>query len=364
MELFRHGLTPQREHLVRNTRQGIRDQTLLTSDLLVFLLHLREIHFDPAFSEWGSSVAHIRRNRGALWKRAVDIWATHIYFAGNWDDLPLDKLPVHLFEMFFWVLDYLSDWQIEEDFGIYFPGGLKREEAKETLRHLYGVPKQGRISDERSGFVLLVNKETSDPRDLAFVRQLIRLCDFDALNMTPVSMVDYVELFQRALRQLGIGAWRLDADEQLYLQLHFLACLHNTIIDLDYNLLGSVPGKESEKYTAMVSASAMGKNLSLDVAFYYYNERGHLDQVDLESGDERFPNLTYPVITTDLPEGEYLLESDENVAACLYNHPVEVILHRGQPRLIAMERNRCVFPVTPDRTKPPRPGYQFRSIPE
>lgn len=321
----------------------------------MLFLHLREIQFHEAFFEWGSSVAHTRRDRGTIWKDAVNIWAAHIYFAGiNWNDLPLEKLPIYLFDMFFWVLDFLSDWQLANDFDDLYAGGITREEAKQTLSHLYGNPKQKREPDEKSGFVFLVNKETSDLNDLEFVRRLIRLCDFDALNMTPRSMLYYVELFELALRRLGGVPWHLSLGEAIYLQLHFLVCLHNTIIDLDYDIFESVTGKSGAAYTAMLSASAMHKNLSLDIAFYYRDEQGALDQVDLESGDEKLPNLTYPVITTDLSEKIYLLENDENIIPCLYNHPLEVILHFGEPRLIALDRTNCSFPVTEDRTNPNR----------
>jgi hypothetical protein len=125
--------------------------------------------------------------------------------------------------------------------------------------------------------------------------------------------------------------------------------MHNTIVDVNCDLIGSVFGHPSRTYTAMLSASAMYDNLTLDIAFYYRDDKGNLEQVDLESGDERFPTLTYPVITTDLPEKKHLLESDENIRACLYNYPLEIKTHRGRPRLIAVERQRCPFPVTRNR---------------
>jgi len=359
--LFPNNLTPSRDYLVRTVRRGIRDRTLRTTDLMLLIVHLREIGFDDVFFEWGSSVAHTRRNRGVLWKSAVDIWATHVYFSTvDWNNIDLRKLPIPLFEMFFWILDFLTNWQFRNDFIDLYPQEITRDEAKQTLNYLYGAPRQKdrRRPDEQSGFVLLVNEKTSDARDLAFVRRLIRLCEIDALNMTPKPMSGYVDLFERALRQLGAVPWKLDDEERTYLQLHFLICLHNTIIDLDYDFLGSVVAEPATPCGAMLSASAMGRNLSLDMAFYFRKDDGSLEQVDLESGDKRYPNLTYPIITTDLSEYEFLLESDDNILACLYNHPLAVKMYRGQPRLIALDRTNCVFPVTRDRTKPrlPRPN--------
>ena len=369
MELFRDNLTPSRNHLLHTVRRGITNRRLRTNDLMLLFVHLREIGFE-AFSEWGHSVAHIRRNRGALWKQAVDIWAAHIYFKElDWKSIPLARLPVHVFETFLWLIDYLSDWQFRTDFAHIYPHGITREEAKETLHHLYSRParpKNKRKPDEKSGFVFLVNEKTSDPRDLAFVRKLIRICDVDALNVPPVPMSEYVGRFENVLRRLGATPWRLNAQEKVYLQLHFLICLHHTMIDVDYDILRSVISKpitaytpveeSSDSYTAMIAVSAMRQNLSLDIAFYFREKNGSLDQVDLESGDTRYPNLSYPIITTDLAEHIFLVESDDNIRACLFNHPLDVRIHGGQPRLVALDRMNCPFPITRTRTKRRRPG--------
>jgi hypothetical protein len=349
--LFHNNLTPSRDYLVRSIRQGITTRKLRTNDLLLLFIHLRELALDEfaEFIEWGNSVAHMRRDRGPLWKQAVDIWAAQLYFRDlDWRNIPLARLPTHVFETLLWLIDYLSDWQVRHDFG-----GITRDEAKHTLFHLYSPPRKPkgpRGQDERSGFVYLVSEQTSDPRDLAFVRQLIRFCDVDALNIPPAPMSHYVQLFQRALRLLGARPWKLDAQEQIYIQLHFLICLHHTIIDIDYDVLASVVDKPATPYTAMLCASAMHKTLSLDIAFYYREPNGNLDQVDLDSGDKRYPNLTYPVIATDLAEKRYLLESDVNILACLFNHPLAVRIHKGEPRLIALDRTHCPYPVRRTRT--------------
>jgi hypothetical protein len=189
-----------------------------------------------------------------------------------------------------------------------------------------------------------------------FLRSLMTFCDVEALNMPPTLMSTYVDLFEHALRKLGATPWRLTEEERIYLQLHFLVCLHNTTVDVDYDALASVPSEPAAPRMPMLAVSAVQKNLSLDIAFYYRQENGSLDQVDLKSGDERFPNLSYPAITTDLPESEFLLESDENIAACLFNHPLDVVIYERQPRLVALDRTNCPFQITPDRTKPRRPG--------
>jgi hypothetical protein len=359
-ELFPNNLTPSRDHLLRMVRCGIRDRTLRPNDLMLLFVHLREIGFDEAFSDWGHSVAHVRRNRGALWKQTVDIWAAQTYFVNlDWHSLPVERLPVHVFETFFWLLDFLTDWQIRNDFADIYPDGINREEAKDILRGLYIYPsdsKNRRVRDDRSGFVFLLDEAARDPRELELVRRLIRFCDVDALNMPPTPMLTYVDLLERAFRKLGATPWRLNDQERIYIQLHFLVCLHNTMVDLSYDVLDSICSEPETPRMAMLAVSALRKNLSLDIAFYYRQADGSLDQIDLKSGDERFPNLSYPVINTDLAESEFLVESDENIAACLFNHPLDVIIYKRQPRLIALDRTNCPFRITADRTRPRRPG--------
>ena len=350
MELFPHNLTPVREHLFRKVRKAIRDQTLQTSDLMLLLLHLREIKLHEDFFEWGSSVAHSRRNRGTIWQDAVDIWATHAYFAQHKSKPPpLKRLPVWLFNSFFLLIDHHSEWQLEKDFGDLFSGKADREELKATLRHLYAPPKQKRDATERGSFVFLVHETANSPDDLRFVRRLIKFCDSNALNVPPRPMSEFVSIFESALQKLRVTPWRLTPVERRYLQLHLLVCMHNTIVEVDYDLIASVLERPSRAYTAMLSVSAMYDHLTLDIAFYYRDVKGNLEQVDLESSDERFPTLTYPVIATDLPEKSFLLESDENIRACLFNHPLEITMHREKPRLIALERHRCPFPPTKNR---------------
>jgi hypothetical protein len=367
--LFPNQLTPQRDSLVRKVRAGIRDRTLNTSDLTLLILHLREIRFHPAFAEWGNSVAHVRRTRGVLWNQAVGIWATHLFFLGSRpSEISLKRLPLSVYETLFLAIDFLAEWQLQEDFRDIFPAGITRDDAKRTLAHLYGRPTLARsnaaIPDPRAGFVFLFNERGCDPRDLAFVRRLIDFCAPDALNIPPQPMLTFVELFERALRRFGVPKWRLDEGERIYLQLHFLVCLHNTIIGIDYDALSSLLDQPSSKYTAMLAASAMRKNLSLDIAFYFRKPNGCLDQVDLHSGDERFSNLTYPVIITDLPEREYLLENDDNIIASLVNHPLEVIMYRRRPRLIALDRGNAEFPPTPNRaaSRPDDPSALLKSL--
>jgi hypothetical protein len=359
--LFPDNLTPQRDYLVRKVRRGIEERTLNNSDLMMLVLHLREMRFDPAFSDWGNSVAHVRRSKGAVWKQTANIWATHLFFINSDDEqISLRRLPVPIYETLMWVIDFLSDWQLKTDFDDLFPGGITRAEAKSTLEHLYSAPsspmeeKSNPASDPRVGFVFLVNERGCDPRDLVFVRRLIEFCDVDALNVPPKPMLFYVDIFERALRRLGIPRWRLDDGERTYLQLHFLSCLHNTIIAIDYDALGSLLGKPTSGFTAILAASAMQHTLSLDIGFYYRKPNGCLDQVDLQSGDERFPNLTYPVIVTDLPEQEYLLENDTNIIASLVNHPLDVVMYNRRPRLIALDRGNSEFPPTRNRAIPRR----------
>lgn len=367
--LFPNHLTPQRDYLVRKVRAAILDRTLNTSDLTLLILHLREIRFHQAFAEWGHSVAHVRRTRGALWNQAIGIWATHLFFLGSQSsEISLKRLPLSVYETLFLAIDFLGDWQLLEDFRDIFPAGITRDDAKRTLAHLYGRPTLTKnpadVADPRAGFVFLFNERGCDPKDLAFVRRLIEFCAPEALNIPPQPMLTFVELFERAFRRFGVPKWRLDEGERIYLQLHFLVCLHNTIIAIDYDALASLLDQPSSKYTAILAASAMRTNLSLDIAFYFRKPNGCLDQVDLHSGDERFPNLTYPVIMTDLPETEYLLENDDNIIASLVNHPLDVIMYRRRPRLIALDRGNAEFPPTPNRAVPRRddPSMLLKSI--
>ncbi|HUP77079.1 MAG TPA: hypothetical protein VM260_00870, partial [Pirellula sp.] len=172
-ELFPDNLTPSRDHLVRRVRAGISQGTLHPSDLMVLFMHLREFGFHAAFSDWGHSVAHVRRDRGALWNEAMNIWATQIFFGHcEASSAPIANLPVNVFDTLLWLLDFLSEWQIRNDFIELYPDGITRDEAKAVLRSLYvdrGDLKKRNLADRQPGFVFLVSEQV-EARDLSFVR--------------------------------------------------------------------------------------------------------------------------------------------------------------------------------------------------
>ena len=77
-------------------------------------------------------------------------------------------------------------------------------------------------------------------------------------------------------------------------------------------------------------------------------EGNYLEQANLYSPD-RFERFRWPIISTQLDEKVYLLESDPNIRGCLYNHPLEVRRYGGEPMIIALERQNARFKTTRSR---------------
>src|SRR5258706_12975537 len=130
--LFKHYLTPQRRHLVQQVRRGIRNQSLRTTDLQVCLLHFREAGLGDELSEWGSAIAHVKRNRGAHWTWALGICATQIYYDHLDPYQPsVTPLPLVVFNTIVGLIQGTEDWQLRTDFG------KPKEELLAILHHLY-----------------------------------------------------------------------------------------------------------------------------------------------------------------------------------------------------------------------------------
>src|ERR1700730_13928992 len=62
----------------------------------------------------------------------------------------------------------------------------------------------------------------------------------------------------------------------------------------------------------MLDVSSMGHTLSLAIAYYYLEENKHLEQGNINRTG-RFPLYSYPLVSTELDERIYLLESDQNI---------------------------------------------------
>jgi hypothetical protein len=92
----------------------------------------------------------------------------------------------------------------------------------------------------------------------------------------------------------------------------------------------------------------MDDTLGLDVAFYQLEDGRYLEQANIRSPD-KWERFRTPLITTDLDEKKYLLESDPNIRACLFNHPLEVRRDRVNPVIVALNRQNARFKATRSR---------------
>jgi len=141
------------------------------------------------------------------------------------------------------------------------------------------------------------------------------------LSIGPTPLDSIVDAIDDAFLELGVCQKRFTRTERIYLQLHLLVSLHNVLIDVRSGVFEKVTGILPATHQAMLPVSAMDDTLSVDIAFYYYEDGKHLEQAALRSPD-RFERFRWPLISTNLDEKKYLLESDLNIRCCLYNRPL------------------------------------------
>jgi hypothetical protein len=349
-KLFPRDLTPQRQHLLRTTWRDIEKGVLRTSDLQICLLHFPQCGFkDIWFFESGSSIAHTRRNQGVLWSKALDVLTTHLYYQElDPEKTKIDILPLNIFQTIKLLLKEGEERQVANELSDIYPHGISKTELIFTLDHMYS---KGKISSKRredESFVFLVSQGNAT-EDLRLMKRLILYCEEMALGIPSIPIGDLANAVDDAFRTLEISTRPLTADESAYLQLHLLVCFHNVLFDVQSQILETIAGTK-RPHQAMLAVNSMGDMLSLDIAYYYLEENKHLEQGDINRTG-RFPLYSYPLVSTELDESIYLLETDQNIRVFLHNHPLEVRYRGRFPVLVALDRKNSRFKITRSRQK-------------
>lgn len=349
--LFKHNLTPQRRHLLQEVRRGIRKQTLRTSDLQLCFLHFREAKINNACWEWGSSIAHVKRDQGDIWKKALNIWATHLYFEHLNPNRPkITALSRDVFDTIIGLIQEADEIQLQRDLEDLYPLGVTKEEILATVNHLYSSvkPRERRSNPkELEGFVHQISRGGHEREDIELVRRLILHCEQKALNIPPVPMKEIVDAIEKAFVTTEPNHKPFTTEEQNYLQLHLLVSLHNLLFDIDPKAFKAITGRKLPADQPMLTVSAQEYMLELAVDFFYLEKGRHLETRDFSCHQN---NCYYPLFSTELECSKYLLEGDGNIRSCLFNHPLEVRVHRGRPVIVALERQWARFKPNRPRT--------------
>ena len=154
--LFEYNLTPQVRHLLVDVRRRIRAQTLRTGDLKHCLLHFREAAASDEIWELGSAVAHSKRDRGSIWTRVRNVWATQMYYEGLGANEPrVSPLPVDIYTAILECIQTTDGMQLARDLRI--PKRLLKSSF--SGEKTYGFPKK---SDGRFSIKWLIQRPAKD----------------------------------------------------------------------------------------------------------------------------------------------------------------------------------------------------------
>jgi len=198
--IFERGLTSQRRHLLRQTRERIRRSSLRTADLQLALLHFREVKLGDWLCESASSIAHATRNQGIFWSWGLNVWATHVFYEFlDKERLDVSMLPLDVFNTVRNVIERRQEWQLEGELSDLYPHGVSKRELLATLDHLY-TPRRERGSDPV--FAQLVSSGGNAEEDIRLVARLVRYCEPFALRIPPASIDPIIDDIDAAFGQL------------------------------------------------------------------------------------------------------------------------------------------------------------------
>jgi hypothetical protein len=357
--LFPKNVTPQRQYLIRRFASFVRSRSLRSADVQAIFVHFRETENDETFKEWGSSVAHVRRDQGLVWKSAAAIWATHTYYSNlNPEEVSINALPSDIFFTIRQHLEHLSDFEIRTEFRDIFPSGISRAELLATLDHMYCVSafeagRKGR-PHVRDAFFHLYQKSGIDPRDRAWITRLVIDLEDAAINVPPMQLSEIVCALEQAVRRNCPELPAFTIAERKFLQLHCLVAFHDTVLELKQSALKEITGIDSSAVQPMLFVSSFEQNLTLDLGFFILEDGKYIEPEALRSPIKnlvggRIERYYYPLLESNLPATDYLHELDENIRLTLYNHPLDVIRHKGKHVIIAEERALTRYPTSKTR---------------
>lgn len=337
--LFVNDLTPQRRHLLREFVENVRERSLSSTHLQFVLIHFRETEKDSDFREWGSSVAHVRRNQGTLWEAAIAVWTTHIYYSNlDSENLRIDPLPLDIYNTLRNYLDVSPERDLFENFG------APRAELIATIDYLYTVPKKSK--GEKDVFAHLTFKEGIEPEDLLMIRKIIIAVEDYALNIPPLSLLSVITAIEKALQKQNILEGSFSKDEREYLQLHALVSFHNTLVEMQFEKIKDLTGAEVKDVQPMAFVNTMGDFLSLDLGFFEFEGKRIEPAAILDKKPifgNRLERFACPFLQSDLPTTQFMVEHDENVRFSLQNHPLRVVEYREGHVMVAEERESTPY---------------------
>ncbi len=346
---FRSTPTPQRRFLLSQFDVACKRRTLRTAELMLVLIHLRESGAHEEYWEWGSAVAHVRRNQGWVWRAGVSIWATHMFYSRlNPSNIQISPIPIDIYNAIRSYIGGIPDWQLSRDFLDVFPSGTTKSEIFALLEHLYYIPKKQSKPRERVAFAHLYSKAGIEPSDRYFLEHLILYVREYSLSTPPSPMDDLVDILEHSLMSLRIKKRKYTNNDRIYLKLHLLVAFHNTLFDICPDAFKQLTGSEIGEVQPMLFVSSMENDLTLDIGFFELEKGKYLEPRNLESPN-RLEKFYYPIVSSGLPAADYLLESDDNIRVCLYNHPLFVKFYRKWPRIYAEERKTARFAPTATR---------------
>ena len=352
--IFPNNLTPQRQFILLQFAEALKNRSLTSNDLQFILIHFREFEGGNIFKEWGSSIAHIRRNQGWLWESAISIWATHIYYTYlDHEHIRIDPLPSHIFSMAKKYLEDASEFELRCELGDLFPSGFSRDELLATISHLYSDRTRAGYTDIKNTFYHLTLKGGIPDEDREMIRRIILAVEEYALSKPPISLLDIVDAIEDGLlNQKALNHKLSDADKR-YLQLHCLVAFHDILIDIRPEAIKQLTGVEMGDVQPMAFVSCFEDEITLDIGFFELDS-GFIEPTSIRSNERnlagsRIERFYYPLLKSDLSASEFVLESDENIRLSLYNHPIRVVPHKGEHVIIAENRESTRFPTTNSR---------------
>lgn len=352
--IFPNDLTPQRRYIVSQFVGAVRDRKLSSTDLQFILVHFRETEASFEFWEWGSAVAHVRRNQGWLWESAVAIWATHVYYSNlDYLNIQIDPLPIDIFHTVRHYLENTSESNLRAEFDDLFTSGAPRTELLATLDHLYAVPKKNQR--ERKAFYHLMSKGGITDEDRAMIRRIIVAVEDYALSIPPSPLSDVINALEEGLRRQGALTGSFSSADRDYLQLHCLVAFHDTLVDIRSDAFKQLTGVEMGDVQPMAFVSCFEDVVTLDLGFFKI-EDGHIEPASILSpmrnlAGGRIERYYYPFLASELPVRDFMLECDNNIRLSLYNHPLRVVPHENRHVIIAEERNSTRYPTTRTRNE-------------
>jgi hypothetical protein len=269
----------------------------------------------------------VRRNQGWLWRAAVAIWATQLYYRriadanADPESIRLEALPADVLQMINGLLDTLSDPESLARFG------LPRDEVIATFNHHYAVlAKKGRAR-EWDVFCHLISKGGIPEEDKTLLRSLILAVEDYALILAPDPLSGLIDELEGCLGSQGALETPVTSEERAYLQLHCLVALHDLLVDIDPKAFKDLVGLEMGSVQPMLFVSCYEDNVSLDLGFFALDDGKHVEPVTLRVPsygwlDGKIETFYYPCLMSDLPVSESVVEADDNIRLCLYNHPL------------------------------------------